>query len=139
MKTLRTCGSPSALAAALVLAAPLFVANASASGLIVDRTIVIDSSARSVHVNGGDVTRFNANGESFDYRFNSYIQSKIYDLGKIAPAGALNRSVKVYVTADDGYTSSGLGLVLHVLIAVSGPYATSDDPPQVAAGGNLSS
>jgi hypothetical protein len=104
MKTLRTFGSPIALAAALVLAAPLLVANASASGASVDRTIVIDSSTRSVHVNGGDVIRFNANGQSFDYRFNSYTQSHVYDLGKIAPAGALDRSVKVYVSADDRYT-----------------------------------
>jgi len=104
MKTLRTFGSPIALVAALALAAPLLIANATASGASVDRTIVIDSSTRWVNVNGGDVIRFNANGQSFDYRFNSYTQSRVYDLGKIAPAGALNRSVKVYVTADDRYT-----------------------------------
>ncbi len=104
MKTLRTFGAPIALAAALALAAPLLIANATASGLSVDRTIVIDSSTRSVNVNGGDVIRFSANGQSFDHRFNSYTHSRVYDLGKIAPAGALERSVKVYVTADDRYT-----------------------------------
>ncbi|WP_296758822.1 CzcE family metal-binding protein [Thioalkalivibrio sp.] len=104
MKTLRTFGSPIALAAALALAAPLLIANATASGLSVDRTIVIDSSTRSVHVNGGDVIRFNANGQSFDYRFNSFTQSRVYDLGKIAPPGALDRPVKVYVSADGRYT-----------------------------------
>jgi hypothetical protein len=104
MKTLHTFGSPIVLAAALVLVAPLLVANATASGLGVDRTIVIDSSTRWVNVNGGDVIRFIANGQSFDYRFNSYTQSHVYDLGKIAPTGALNRSVKVYVSADDRFT-----------------------------------
>ena len=104
MKTLQTFGSTIALTAALALAAPLLIANATASGASVDRTIVIDSSTRWVNVIGGDVIRFNANGQSFDYRFNSYTQSRVYDLGKIAPAGALNRSVKVYVTADDRYT-----------------------------------
>jgi hypothetical protein len=104
MKTLRTFGSPIALVAALALAAPLLIATASASGPSVDRTIVIDSSTRSVHVDGGDVVRFSANGQSFDYRFNSYTHSRVYDLGQIAPAGALNGSVKVYVTADDRYT-----------------------------------
>jgi hypothetical protein len=104
MKTLRTFGSPIALAAALALAAPLLFANATASGLSVDRTIVIDSSTRWVNVNGGNVIRFIANGQSFDHRFNSYTHSHVYDLGKIAPAGALNRSVKVYVSPDDRFT-----------------------------------
>jgi hypothetical protein len=104
MKTLRTFGSPIALAAALALAAPLLVTNATASGLNVDRTVVIDSGTGWVNVNGGDVIRFIANGQTFDYRFNSYTQSRVYDLGKIAPAGALSRSVKVYVTADDRFT-----------------------------------
>jgi len=104
MKMLRTFGSPIVLAAAFALAAPLLIATASASGASVDRAIVIDSSTRSVNVNGGDVIRFSANGQTFDHRFNSYTHSRVYDLGKIAPAGALNRSVKVYVTADDRYT-----------------------------------
>ena len=104
MKTLRTFGSPIALAAALALAAPLLVANATASGLSVDRTIVIDTSTRWVNVDGGDVIRFIVNGQSIDYRFNSYTHSRVYDLGKIAPAGALNRSVKVYVSPDDRFT-----------------------------------
>ena len=51
MKTLRTFGAPIALAAALALAAPLLIANGTASGLSVDRTIVIDSSTRWVNVN----------------------------------------------------------------------------------------
>jgi hypothetical protein len=65
---------------------------------------VIDSSTRWVNVNGGDVIRFIANGQSFDHRFHSYTHSHVYDLGKIAPAGALNRSVKVYVSPDDRFT-----------------------------------
>ena len=104
MKTLQTFGSTIALTAALALAAPLLIANTTASGASVDRTIVIDSNTRWVNVNGGDVIRFVANGQTFDYRFNSYTHSKVYDLGKIAPAGALNRSLKVYVTADGRYT-----------------------------------
>ncbi len=104
MKTMHTFGSTIALTAALALAAPLLVANATASGLSVDRTIVIDSSTRWVNVNGGDVIRFVANGQTFDHRFNSYTNSFVYDLGKIAPAGALDRSLKVYVSADDRYT-----------------------------------
>jgi len=104
MKTLRTFGSPIVLAAAFALAAPLLIANATASGLNVDRTIVIDSSTRWVNVNGGDRIRFSANGQSFDHSFNSFTQSRVYDLGKIAPAGALDRPVKVYVTADDRFT-----------------------------------
>jgi hypothetical protein len=103
MKTLRTLGSPIALAAALALAAPLFIGSATASDNT-GRTIVVDSSTRWVNVTGGETVRFIANGKTFDYRFNSPTHSNVYDLRKIAPAGALDRSVKVYVSPDPAFS-----------------------------------
>jgi hypothetical protein len=104
MKTLRTLGSPIALAAALALAAPLFIVSATASDRNVDRTVSIDPSTRWINVNGGETIRFIANGESFDHRFNSFTHSAVYDLGKIAPAGAIDRSLKVYVSPDPAHS-----------------------------------
>jgi hypothetical protein len=100
MKNLRILGTPIALAAALALAAPLFVGNAVASDRNVDRTVSIDSSTRWVNVTGGETIRFIANGKSFDHRFSSPAHSHVYDLGRIAPAGALDHSLKVYVSPD---------------------------------------
>jgi hypothetical protein len=103
MKTLRTLGSPIALAAALALAAPLFIGSATASDRNVDRTVSIDSSTRWVNVNGGETIRFIANGKSFDHRFNSGTHSNVYDLGKIVPVGMLDHSLKVYVSPDPAF------------------------------------
>ena len=67
-----------------------------------DRTIVIDASTRSVNVNHGEVVKFVANGQEFTWDFDGLPQS--FDLKQVAPQGAIDHSVSVYIatTVMDG-------------------------------------
>lgn len=70
-----------------------------------DRTIVIDGSAKWVNVTGGKTVRFVAGDQSFDWLFDTFLSSPVFDLREIAPAGMIDRSVTVYVAPDPLYTS----------------------------------
>jgi hypothetical protein len=59
------------------------------------RTVVIDAKTRWVTVERGDVVKFVANGQEFAWVFNGMASS--FDLNRVAPTGALNRDLKVYV------------------------------------------
>ena len=59
------------------------------------RTVIIDAKTRWVTVERGDVVRFVANGQEFAWAFNGMASS--FDLNRVAPTGALNRDLKVYV------------------------------------------
>ena len=69
------------------------------------RTIVIGANTRFVNVNHGEIVKFVANGQEFAWDFDGLPQS--FDLKQVAPQGALDHSVRVYVetTSEDG----GLG------------------------------
>jgi len=93
-----------ALAAATLSAASL-VATAAvtetdmlgnpAQASAVQRTVVINPDTRWVTVEHGEVIRFVANGREFAWAFNGLSSS--FDLNKVAPAGALDRDLKVYI------------------------------------------
>jgi len=59
------------------------------------RTIVIDNKTKWITVEHDEVVRFLSNGQEFAWTFKG--MSSSFDLNKIAPAGALDRALKVYV------------------------------------------
>ena len=82
------------------LAASATVTNADMLGNAVQpsaaqRTVVIDAKTRWITVERGDVIKFVANGREFVWAFNGMASS--FDLNRVAPTGALNRDLKVYV------------------------------------------
>src|SRR5258706_585978 len=68
------------------------------------RTIVIGANTRSVNVNHGEVVKFVANGQEFTWDFDGVPQA--FDLKQVAPQGALDHDVRVYIattTMDGGF------------------------------------
>jgi len=59
------------------------------------RTIVIDDKTKWITVEHDEVVRFLSNGQEFAWTFKG--MSSSFDLNKVAPAGALERALKVYV------------------------------------------
>src|SRR5260221_14591095 len=76
-----------------------------ASPAAAERTIVIGANSRFVNVNHGEIVKFVANGQEFAWDFDGGPQP--FDLKQVAPQGAIDHSVRVYVatTLSDG----GLG------------------------------
>ncbi|MDR3481475.1 MAG: CzcE family metal-binding protein [Burkholderiaceae bacterium] len=70
------------------------------------RTVVIGADTAYVNVTGGDVVKFVVGDKTFAWAFNGPSNIGEIDLNKIAPAGALDHAVKVYVarnvTTDGG-------------------------------------
>ena len=61
------------------------------------RTIVIAPTTRYVNVTEGDVVKFVANGTAFAWNFDSPPEITSFELNRVAPAGALDHPVTVYV------------------------------------------
>lgn len=62
------------------------------------RTVVISASTRWVNVHEGEIVKFVAdNGQSFAFNFDSPSVSS-FDLQRVAPNGALDHHLAVYVT-----------------------------------------
>jgi len=59
------------------------------------RTIAIDAKTRWITVEHDEVVRLVSNGQEFAWAFNGMASS--FDLSKVAPAGALDRALAVYV------------------------------------------
>ena len=59
------------------------------------RTVVIGPKTPWVTVEQGEIVRFVSNGQEFAWTFNGLSSS--FDLKRVAPAGALERSLTVYV------------------------------------------
>ena len=76
-----------------------------ASPAAAERTIVIGPKTSSVNVNHGEIVKLVANGQEFTWDFDGLPQS--FDLKQIAPQGAIDHNVRVYIatTLEDG----GLG------------------------------
>jgi len=60
-----------------------------------ERTVIISPKTRWVTVERGEVVTFKVNGRDFAWAFNGMGSS--FDLNRIAPAGALDRALKVYI------------------------------------------
>jgi Heavy-metal resistance protein CzcE len=67
------------------------------------RTIQIEAKTKYVNVTEHEAVRFQANGHVFAIRF--FGQSPVLDLNQLAPAGALDHKVRVYVAPDPLYLS----------------------------------
>ena len=80
-------------AAATVTESDMLGSPAQASAA--QRTIVIDQKTRWITVERGEVVTFKANGRDFAWAFNGMGSS--FDLNRIAPAGILDRDLKVYI------------------------------------------
>jgi hypothetical protein len=61
------------------------------------RTIVIMPETRWANVEEGEAVKFVVNGREFAFYFNGQVGD--FDLQKIAPAGALDHPVRVYMSA----------------------------------------
>jgi hypothetical protein len=59
------------------------------------RTISVDPKTRWITVERGEIVKIVANGQEFAWDFDGMYSS--FDLNRIAPSGALDRSLKVYV------------------------------------------
>ena len=88
-----TLSAASLAAAATVTESDMLGSPAQASAA--QRTIVIDQKTRWITVERGEVVTFKANGRDFAWAFNGMGSS--FDLNRIAPAGALDRALKVYI------------------------------------------
>jgi hypothetical protein len=89
---------------ALILSAASAAASAAVSTNLIgesvvadaaQRTVAIDASTRWVNVTQGETVKFVANGNEFTFDFDGV--SGYVDLAQIAPAGALDHKVAVYV------------------------------------------
>jgi hypothetical protein len=108
MKTLAKAVAVLALSAASLSAFALTNADLygeAASPAAAERTIVIGANTRFVNVNHGEIVKFVANGQEFTWDFDGVPQP--FDLKQVAPQGAIDHSVRVYIatTLNDG----GLG------------------------------
>lgn len=61
------------------------------------RTIPIKQNTTWVEVKDGEVVNFAVNGQTFGWHFDGINTLSEIDLNKIAPAGALDHQVKVYI------------------------------------------
>jgi len=68
---------------------------------VAERTININGGTKWVNVNHGEVVRFVSNGREFTWYFNGVSQPQPFDMTEIAPAGFVDRGVKVYVGLGD--------------------------------------
>jgi hypothetical protein len=62
------------------------------------RTVTITPETRYINVAHGDVVAFQSGGQGFAVRFDSAPSVSSFDLQRVAPAGALDHPVTVYVT-----------------------------------------
>lgn len=76
-----------------------------ASGDAAARSITIHPDTRYVHVEGGEVIRFIAGDKIFGWDFNGPLTVSSFDLRRIAPAGVLDREVRVIIAPNPRYMS----------------------------------
>ncbi len=66
-----------------------------ASGAYADRTIVVTPQTKFINVTRGEVVNIQVGSKEFNWDFDGV--AKPFELSKIAPEGALDHSVRVYV------------------------------------------
>jgi len=67
------------------------------------RAIAINANTKWVNVTNGETVRFNVNGQSFSWHFDTYHDETSFHLAKIAPAGVMVGDVRVFVAANPLY------------------------------------
>jgi len=69
----------------------------SAEPSVASRTITITPNTNYVNVTSGETIKFVVGDKTFAWRFNGPSRHSEIDLNKIAPAGVLDHTVKVYI------------------------------------------
>jgi hypothetical protein len=92
--------SAASLSAAALTFGDLYGEPADASAA--ERTIVVTPGTKFVNVKHGEVVKIVAGGKEFAWAFDGLPQA--FDLAKVAPSGAIDHSVRVYIatTEEDG-------------------------------------
>ncbi|NGZ88144.1 CzcE family metal-binding protein [Duganella aceris] len=67
------------------------------------RTVTISSDTKGVNVTNGETVRFNVDGQSFTWHFDTIRNETSFDLAKIAPAGVNAGTVRAYVASNPLY------------------------------------
>lgn len=70
-----------------------------------DRQVDVGSSTKSVNVADGENVKFNLNGKSFTWHFDTFEHGTVVDLSKIAPPDAGVDGVQVYVAPSQSYVA----------------------------------
>ena len=95
--------SAASLSAAALTYGDLYGEPAEAS--LADRTIVVTAGTKFVNVKHGEIVKIVAGGKEFAWDFDGLPQP--FELAKIAPQGAIDHSVRVYIEPSD--MDTGLG------------------------------
>jgi len=77
-----------------------------ASDAVADRTIVVTPNTKFINVNHGEVIKMKVGSQEFTWDFDGV--TRPFDLNKIAPEGALDHSVRVYIETT-GPVDGGFG------------------------------
>jgi len=95
--------SAASLSAAALTFGDLYGEPAEAS--LADRTVVVTPSTKFVNVKHGEVVKIVAGGKEFAWNFDGIEQP--FELAKIAPQGAIDHNVRVYIERSE--MDGGLG------------------------------
>jgi hypothetical protein len=95
--------SATSLSAAALTFGDLYGEAAEAS--LAERTIVVTPSTKFVNVKHGEVVKIVAGGKEFAWEFDGIEQP--FELAKIAPQGAIDHNVRVYIERSE--MDGGLG------------------------------
>jgi hypothetical protein len=68
-----------------------------------DRSVTLTAQTKSVNVDDGQTVRFDANGKSFVWHFDTLSDTPNFDLSAIAPKDIDVKGVRVYVNANPLY------------------------------------
>jgi len=77
--------------------------GASAAAQAATRTIVIQADTRYVNVENGDTVKFDVNGKTFTFAFNTLTGETSFELSRIAPEGVDVPQVRVFVAPNPLY------------------------------------
>jgi hypothetical protein len=103
--------------AALFLSALAFAASAAGDHIdllgdpappaAAGRTVVITPNVDYVNVTSGDIVKFVVGTKSFTWDFDTENALADFDLNRVAPAGMLDHTVKVYIAPDRAFVGGG--------------------------------
>ena len=69
------------------------------------RTIKISSATKYVNVAQGDIVKFDVDGKTFTWLFDTLHANASFDFSAIAPSGVNNHGVRVYVAPNPTYAN----------------------------------
>ena len=69
-----------------------------------NRTVTLTPATQHINVTGGDVVRFQAGGQQFAWSFDTSPLVQVFDLAQVAPSGALDHGVRVYIAPNPLYS-----------------------------------